>query len=140
MTVVDLYSSFRVEQLISPARFQAVNSPFISSGVAVRPCYQTLIILSIGQLVGSSTLDVKLQECDTDSEDDDDWADVSGGAFAQYTSMFTDSVKLARLVSTKRLKYIRVYCETALANTHFAVTAVESISDSANSTTPDLIL
>ena len=133
--LADLYSIFAVQQLFDPTK--AAVDTHTSDAVSVRPAYQTLIIVNVGAVLTTSTLDVKLTECDTAGGV---YTDVPGGAFAQFHKDRDDRVETARVISTKRKKFMKVVAVVANNNANFSVTALRIVTDTANADTTTLTL
>jgi len=133
--LADLYSIFAVTQLFNPTK-AAVNT-YTSDAISVRPAYQTLIVVNVGAVVTTGTLDVKLTECDTSGGV---YTDIVGGAFTQYTKERDDRVETARVISTKRKKFMKVVAVVVNNNANFSVTALRIVTDTANADTTTLTL
>ena len=96
-----------------------------------------MVVLSLGTLTGSHTIDVKLQ----DSADDSTFADISGATFPQITESADDTVAALKLNLEGLNRFIRVVSVTAgtvTASNISAAVLVKAVRGSAalNSTTP----
>jgi len=88
--------------------------------------YDTLVILTAGTFGAGGTVDVKLQESDTDVALD--YTDVVGGAFAQVTTLNHEKVYELAYSGTK--KYIRAIATVAVNICDFGVVVVRNIPTS----------
>ena len=89
---------------------------------------QVLAVFSVGTVVATGTVDVKLQE----SDDDNTYTDVSGGTFTQVTPANDNAVYELEYTGSKQ--YIRAHATIANANATFAVNIDEVAPTSAEDT------
>lgn len=90
------------------------------SGVDVSAGANIMVILEAATCGAGGSVDVKLQESNTDV--DGDYVDVTGGAFAQVTEANDNATYEKAYTGTK--KYIRAVATIAVATCSFAVTVV----------------
>ncbi len=108
------------EQSIIPgSHVIAADYGLVGTGVEVLN-YQALAILNAGTCGGGGTVDLKLQESDNDA----DYTDVSGGAFAQVSEANDEAVY--ELAYSGLKKHIRAVATVAGAACEFALTVLKS--------------
>lgn len=108
------------EQSIMPGSHAIVaDFGLVGAGVEILN-YQALAILNAGTCGGGGTVDLKLQESDNDA----DYTDVSGGAFAQVSTASDEAVYELAYGGLK--KYIRAVATVAGAACAFALTIIKS--------------
>lgn len=74
---------------------------------------EALIILDVGAITATGTLDVKMQETDTSGSG---YADIASAAFSQKTNATQNTMYVARLkLDSPRKRYIRVVATQATA-------------------------
>jgi len=114
---VDFSTDVDSTQSIAPGS-HAIAAAYSLEGTAVEVLgYDAVVNLEAGTCGG--TVDVKLQERDSESED---WADVSSGAFTQVDEDNDNATFEKAYTGTKR--YIRVVVTVATAACEFAVVMV----------------
>jgi len=98
--------------------------------------YSTVVVLDSGTNLATGTVDVKIQESDTDV--DGNYTDWAGGAFTQVTTANDNAVQEKAYTGTKR--YIRVVATVANATCDFGVSVQRFSPTSAeDDTITDLI-
>lgn len=88
-------------QHINPAAYSSTQTP--SNGVDCRGWKNLKVILPVGAVGASATMDVKLQE----SSDDSTYTDITGAAFTQLTNARQNTKRLMEVFLPDRKRYIR---------------------------------
>ncbi len=89
--------------------------------------YSAVVVLEAGTNGAGGTVDVKIQESDTDV--DADYADWAGGAFTQVTEANDNATYEKAYTGTKQ--YIRVVATVAVASCEFGVSVLKDAPTSA---------
>ena len=116
-------SSAGINHLVPLAR--AANT-YKGSGFDASGCLGVLFQVAAGDIAAGGTLNVKIQESDTDS--DLAYADITGAAIAQLgdtgdNSLCQIDVRVGGLAAGTRKKYLRAYAVVAGNTVCFAVIA-----------------
>jgi len=108
-------------QIIAPgAHVIAAAYSLKGTGIDVSAARNVLVLLESGTNLATGTVDVKLQESDTDV--DANYTDVASGAFTQVTTA-NDNATYEKAY-TGRKKYLRVVCTVANATCEFGVSVL----------------
>ncbi len=114
-------------QSIAPGS-HVVAAAYSLKGVGVNILdYSALVILEAGTNGAGGTVDVKIQESDTDV--DGDYTDWAGGSFAQVTTANHNATYKKAYTGTKQ--YIRVVATVAVASCEFGVSVLKDAATSA---------
>lgn len=120
-----------VNQSIAPgAHVTAASYSLKGTGVDVSAATSAIVVLESGTNGAGGTVDVKLQESDTDS--DAAYADVTSGAFTQVTTANDNATYEKSYTGTK--KYLRVVSTVANATCEFGVSIVLDSPSNADDT------
>ena len=111
-----------VQSILSGSHVIAADYSLKGAGVEVLG-YDVLVILTAGTCGGGGSVDVKLQESDTDV--DANYTDVAAGAFGQVTTANDEAVYELAYSGTK--KYIRAVATVAGAACEFGVVVIRNL-------------
>ncbi len=116
---VDFSTDVDSEQSIAPGSHDIAASYSLEGAAVDVLGYDAVVNLEAGTCGSSGTVDVKLQERDSESEA---WGDVSSGAFTQVTEANDEATFEKAYTGTKR--YVRAVATVAEAACEFAVVVV----------------
>ena len=86
------------------------------TGINVQGVDEALVVLQLGTLTATATLDVKVQH----SDDDSTYVDITGAVFAQKLPADSDGEFVGRIDLVGAKKFIRLVAVTATANTVYS--------------------
>lgn len=96
----------------------ATNTGHTGTAVDTQGFDDCLVVLTVGTIATTGTLDVKVQECDTTGGS---WSDITGAAFSQYTSASDETHVVGRIHVAGRKRYLRGFANVAAAASEFSV-------------------
>lgn len=130
-----LGDNISVVQSIFPGVYDVASPGLKGVGVGVFN-YRTLIYLSVGDVAEDGALNVKIQESDTDV--DEDYTDWVGGAFAQVTTANDRSIQKIEYTGNKL--YIRPVADVVAAPCGFSVDVIKEQPYSIDATLEDALI
>ena len=125
--VTDRSGAFTLGEILSngvDAADQGASYPTFSTGYYVLGeavdvnGYDPVVVLNVGTITATGTLDVKIQE----SDDATNWTDWTGGAFTQVTPATDNAIFEKAYTGTKN--YIRTVAKVSLAAAVFGTTVI----------------